>query len=448
MRVPVLIVGGGVSGLAAAYHLPDKHLVIERNSVAGGLAGTTVEGGWCFDWTGHLLHLHDPETSELIKYLLGKNIQKHDRKAWIYSYGVYSRYPFQVNTYPLPGNIKQECVDGLIEAHEKLKQSYDPKQSFAEWSVSTFGMGFSKHFFFPYNRKLWQTDPVDMTAEWVGQFVPRPSIEDVKRGASEDYKAEFGYNASFYYPKRGGMQNLVNGFLKKGKINIQYNTSLHSINCEKHVATVKTTSPNSSKTVTRTIEFDTLINTIPLPELIKRLEDFPDNYKKQALSACKWTTLVCVNIGVNDSSIGDGRHWVYFPEAKYPFYRVGFPHNFSSTVAPKGHGSMYIEVAFPGGSKFSNPEMSEIVFKCTDALKECKIIKSTEQIVTIKPLVIPYAYVIYDHNRTQFVKGFMEDFENLGMYTTGRYGGWRYSFLEKDIQDSIALARRLLVKER
>ena len=40
----------------------------------------------------------------------------------------------------------------------------------------------------------------------------------------------------------------------------------------------------------------------------------------------------------------DGTHWLYFPDGDTPFYRVGFPSNFSDDVAPAGTGSMYVEI--------------------------------------------------------------------------------------------------------
>ena len=45
---------------------------------------------------------------------------------------------------------------------------------------------------------------------------------------------------------------------------------------------------------------------------------------------------------------------VYFPEEKYPFYRIGFPSNFSGSVAPKGCSTMYIEVSYCSSNSIDN----------------------------------------------------------------------------------------------
>lgn len=434
-RVPFLIIGGGVSGLSAAYHLSKQHLLIERESSCGGLARSISDKGFTFDYTGHLLHLHNEDTTKLIRSLLGRNIQKHRRSAWIYSHQVYTPYPYQVNTYRLPEHVKEECIDGLSEALDKLKPSENPRQSFAEWVMARFGMGFAKHFFFPYNRKLWTTDPVNITAEWTGQFVPQPALEEVIKGATTDYDKDFGYNSNFYYPKTGGIGQIADGFLKKGKINIEYETSLFSIVSQDHVATIV----NHKTGEREAVEYEHLINTIPLPELLKRISDLPTklNGMREKL---KWTTVICVNVGVSDPNVGEGKHWVYFPESKFPFYRVGFPHNFSQSVAPAGCGSMYVEVSVPGSVAVTQEKLTDVVFQCVDGLKECGLLKSVDQLVTIKPLVIPYGYVIYNRDRTPTTTLCLSELNALGIHGIGRYGGWKYSFMESDIGEAKALS--------
>src|SRR5207237_3187367 len=58
----------------------------------------------------------DPYVHQLYKLLLGDNVHWQDREAWIYSKGVYTRYPFQGSLYGLPPEVIKECVMGAIEA--------------------------------------------------------------------------------------------------------------------------------------------------------------------------------------------------------------------------------------------------------------------------------------------------------------------------------------------
>src|SRR5258706_15994326 len=108
-HIRTLILGGGMSGLSCAYHLKENYLLWEKSDEPGGLSRSIKQDGFVYDHTGHLLHLRDPYTLKLIPDLLGDNIVSNDRRAWIHSHGVQTRYPYQANLYGLPKKVIQEC---------------------------------------------------------------------------------------------------------------------------------------------------------------------------------------------------------------------------------------------------------------------------------------------------------------------------------------------------
>src|SRR5258706_16227023 len=113
-HVRTLILGGGMSGLSCAYHLKNNYLLVEKSDEPGGLSRSIKQDGFVFDHTGHLLHLRDPYALKLIPQLLGDNLVENQRRAWIYSSGVYTRYPFQAKTYDLPKDVIKDCVHGPV----------------------------------------------------------------------------------------------------------------------------------------------------------------------------------------------------------------------------------------------------------------------------------------------------------------------------------------------
>ena len=158
----VVILGGGLAGLSTALHLQkagwhDYH-ILEKDSRIGGMTRSESVQGFTFDYTGHVLHFKDQANKELVLQLLGENIHFVQRNSWVFSKGVYTRYPFQTNTYGLPKEVIKDCVQGFIEAQYLRANDRDQilaarapspepaEESFEEWIHTHFGRGIGKHF--------------------------------------------------------------------------------------------------------------------------------------------------------------------------------------------------------------------------------------------------------------------------------------------------------------
>lgn len=114
--VECLILGAGPTGLSASYHYGAGSVLVERLPQVGGWCRSLDDGGFCFDYAGHIMFSKDPDVLALYDTLLGDNLHWQDREAWIYSKGVHTRYPFQGALYGLPPDVLKECIVGAVEA--------------------------------------------------------------------------------------------------------------------------------------------------------------------------------------------------------------------------------------------------------------------------------------------------------------------------------------------
>ena len=157
----IVIIGAGLTGLSAAYHLEKQgfynYKIFEKESEPGGLCRSIHQDGFTFDYTGHLLHIGDQYFRSLIQSVVGtKNFNLIKRKSFIFSHDTYTHYPFQVNLRGLPTNIISDCIEGFIN-----KKNYKhplSKTIFYYWALKHFGRGMAKHFFFPYQKKIFCYD--------------------------------------------------------------------------------------------------------------------------------------------------------------------------------------------------------------------------------------------------------------------------------------------------
>jgi protoporphyrinogen oxidase len=411
-RAAVAVLGGGLTGLSASLHLGRAgvaHRLFERDAVAGGHAVTIEERGFRFDRTGHLLHLRDPEMQALASELLRpEQYRKIERRSAVYSHGVYTRYPFQANTFGLPPEVAYECLAGFLQAHFAAHKP-EPK-SFEEFCLVHFGSGISKHFMLPYNARLWGVPPSEVTSEWCQRFVPMPKLEDVLRGAVGAQAPELGYNASFWYPELG-IGAFSDALAKKTPLELSRAPS--SIDLARRVLVFDD----------EEVPFDVLLSSIPLPALLRLLQTVPERVA-EAAGKLRSTHLHYFDLGLSVPN-PNPYHWIYVPEDKYPFYRVGCYSHFSDKLTPPGKSSLYVELA---ERRRPNPERA---FQgVVQGLRELGLLRSERDVELWRLRTIDYAYVIYDHHYRAALDVIEPFLAEQRIISSGRYGGWNYSSME------------------
>lgn len=425
----VVVLGGGLAGLSTLWHLEkagyDRCQLFEKESRVGGLTRSEEVNGFTFDYTGHLLHFKNDAVKQLVFRLLEGNLHTLVRNSWIFSNGVYTRYPFQTNLYGLPAEIVKECILGFIQApaNQTNGRPGQPKSpsseyaSFAGWIEATLGTGIARHFMTPYNEKLWTIPLDELTCEWMGRFVPTTSLEQILEGALSDRSSHAGYNATFSYPLRGGIESLPRAFAASLK-NIHTNHDLTGLDVKHR----RLFFGNGEA-----IPYDVLVTTIPLPTLLGVAREVPVAVR-EACQRLRFTSVYNINLGV-DRNLGD-KHWIYFPEPQYAFYRVGFSHNFSPHQVPAGCGALYAEVAY---SPWKPLDKGWIVERVKADLLKAGILETKDQVLAERCLDIPCAYVIYDHPYRKSVETLRAFTRENGIHAIGRYGAWEYSGMEDAI---------------
>ena len=431
----ILIVGAGLAGLSTAYHLSGlPYRLYEREQEVGGLCRSYKKDGFTFDYTGHLLHFRQAEIKALVERLLEGKLQKHARQSFIYSHRTYTEYPFQVNTFGLPPEVVRECLMGFIATLTNQQAGPPPQdRSFKEWILDNLGEGMAKHFMVPFNEKLWQVSLDELTSDWVSWLVPKPELKDVVNGALGIKGKSFGYNPSFLYPANDGIKVLPESFVP-GIDGITHGAELVEVDTKRRRAIFR----DHSQGGTREERYESLVSTIPVPELVSRCLDFPAPLK-EAAAALRWVSVYNINLGIGREQVSD-KHWIYFPEVEYPFYRAGFPMNFSPSLGPPGCSSMYVEMSH---KPTEHQSAEQLIGQVRAGLEQTGILCPDDELVVSDVKDLHYAYVYFDHHRAQAMPAILAELERRGIYSVGRYGRWEHTSMEDAIGQGKQVAERL-----
>lgn len=431
----IIIVGAGLAGLSTAYHLSGlPYRVYEREEEVGGLCRSYRKDGFTFDYTGHLLHFRQAGVKALVERLLAGKLQKHTRRSFIYSHRTYTEYPFQVNTFGLPPEVIRECLMGFIATLARPVSSVSPEdRTFKQWILDNLGEGMAKHFMVPFNEKLWRVSLDELTSDWVSWLVPKPELTDVLNGALGIKDKAFGYNPSFLYPTMDGIRVLPESFLP-GIDMVGNGMELVEVDTKRRRARFENRRSGESKQE----HYESLVSTIPIPELVRCCRDFPEQLK-EAAEALRWVSVYNVNLGVSRERVSD-KHWIYFPEAEFPFYRAGFPTNFSPSLGRSGCSSMYVEISHRPNEHQSADQLIE---RARSGMERAGILRPDDELVVADVKDLRYAYVYFDRHRARAVPAIVAELERRGIYSIGRYGRWEHTSMEDAIAQGQQLAERL-----
>lgn len=415
MNNKTIILGGGLAGLSACVN--SDGIVYEQRETAGGHARSHTRDGFTFDEGIHVLHTNNDYVLQLME-TINAGLDVKERNAWIQSNGAMTRYPFQANTYGLPANIVKDCLLGFIQNEFNDRARI---QNYQDWIYFMFGKGVAEHFMIPYSKKFWGVDPTELTTDWVNVRHPRPSLEEVVSGAVEDQKRGFGINAVFRYPRKEGFGRIGEALAQKCGDRIRFGMKATAIN----VAAKKVCFNDEAWA-----DYDRLISTLPLPDLLALIPSVPDSVR-EAAAKLRTNSMLVVNLGIARTNISD-KHWIYYLEKEYSFIRISFPGNMAESVCPPGTSAISAEIAY-GHDNLLPASKDEMVDRVVQDLIRAKIISTDDRIVFSDIIDIKYGYVIFDRDRQPAVDMIHGYLKSIGIIPCGRYGMWAYLWSDEAI---------------
>ncbi len=186
-------------------------------------------------------------------------------------------------------------------------------------------------------------------------------------------------------------------------------------------------------------EYENLISTIPLPELLKKIEVIQDNIS-QLIPKLKYNSVHCMNLCLNKIN-NHNFHWLYFPQWDIPFSRLFFSSNFSNNNSPKGKSTCSALVTYNPESKFDPLKFER---QSIQSLIELGFLKNESEIEKSIPLNIKYGFPLPTIGLLDCLEIIQCFLKENNIYSIGRYGEWKYAGIEHAIEDGKKIANHLI----
>jgi protoporphyrinogen oxidase len=408
----ILIVGAGVTGLSVANFLTrDDYLILDKEQEVGGYCRTIKQDGFVWDYSGHFFHFRDDKIKE---YLLSRmdrtRIIEVAKSSKIYYKGTLIDFPFQKNIHQLP---KEEFIECLYDLYFREENDCS---DFRHMLISRFGKAISEKFLIPYNEKVYACDLRFLDKDAMGRFFPHADVGQIIRNFR--YRDNASYNSTFTYARGGAFEYIKSLLQRLDPAKIALREELLEVDVGKKLAV----------TSNRTIHFDALVTTIPLPRFMKlaRLDYDPSIYS--------YSKVAVFNLGFDKK--GDSKnHWIYYPQKDISFYRIGYYDN----IFGDARMSLYVEIGLKANARVTRERLLPVVL---DDLRKVGVISNhvlvSDSFVELDPAYVHINKVCENDRKLKF-----QLLKTHDIYSIGRYGGWRYCSIEDNIIEAQQIAREL-----
>lgn len=449
---PIVILGAGVAGLAAAWKLSAlgrRVVVLERAEQIGGLAATVTFGPASLDLGSHRIHpSYFPEALDLLQRLLGDELLRVPRRGFVRLNGRFADYPPSLIDFigALGGPQAMRCAVslGASRLRRLTRREHDDSSSYEGHLVRRVGRRAYEIFYAPYVRKLYGLEGGDVSARAARMRIttgsPLTALRQMMPFAKNGTNGSNG-GAYFYYPARG-FGSIGDALLREAtSFGAQVRTGVT-------VATLETASVGGLEVVLGhgggedRIAAAAVVSTIPIAQLVDLIRPAPPEAVREAARALRWRGIRLLQVRVARARCLAGETY-YFPEDRYIFGRVSEPSQYSPAFARENETALNLEViCTPGDDLWSLDDETFYLRVAADAEKLSLF--DPREVLAHRSLRIPNVYPVYDRAAERNLERTLGWVESIGhLYSIGRGGMFLHANTDHSIYLGLRVAERL-----
>jgi protoporphyrinogen oxidase len=438
-EAPIVVVGTGFAGFGAGHRLEaagQPYVVYDRNAYIGGhTASHELPGGFVFDQGPHVSFAKDERIQQILADAVGGRFEDVRIGLDNYWQGRILTHPVQVNLHGLPPDLIVRILLDLV-AVSAGPADEPPPADYETWLRRSFGDTFAETFPMTYGHKYHTTPMSNLTTDWLGPRMYRPSLAEALHGAlSTAPVRDLHYVTHFRYPTEGGYQAYLSSWIGRSDVRLEHEI----VGIDPRTRTIRFANGDSAA-------YGELISSIPLPELVPRIDGAPEAVLVAARRLA-FSSVVLVNLGIDRAGIGGETHIRYVYDEDIPFSRISFPHRLSPRVVPDGASAIQVEWYFSDKYRPLAASPDSLIEPTVTHLRSMGVIEAGDRVLVSEARLARYANVIYDHERAAAVATIHGFLDEVGIRLCGRYGEWNHlwtdeSFLSGERAAEAALGGR------
>lgn len=441
----VVVLGAGLSGLAAAFELSKAGftvVVLEKDKQIGGLAKTITHNGFKFDTGPHRWYTKNNKVNLWMLNLLKKEIIRVPRLTRIYFDKKFFYYPIRLlNALSGIGVRKAfSAVSDYLLSRIRYRVFKPRLATMEDGYIMQFGKTLYETFFQRYSEKLWGRDCREISIDWVGQRTRGLNIVTILKETIFKSKNIVSLVDEFSYPSEG-----IGRLSEKMKEEIEKNGG--SVITESKVIRI-----NHKENRVISIELDNkkrvagdlFISSIPLSDLVYSfIPRVKGNIQKLA-DKLGYRDEVQVTLFIAKKHITRDT-WIYIHPKEIPYMRLMEMDNWSSKLDPQGKTAVVFEIACNQGDKIWNSGDKELIKLVSNSFVNEFGLIGKKDIVGGYVHRVEKEYPVYHlgyREDTKSIKDHLKRFSNLQII--GRNGVFRYNNMDHSIEMGLYAAWNII----
>ena len=434
---PVLVIGGGPAGLTAAYRLAqagDPVIVVEQDSVVGGISRTVERDGWRFDIGGHRFFTKVVPVEEFWHEVLpDEDFLLRPRMSRIFYGGKYYDYPIKLGNALSNLGVLEAIRCGLSFLWVRVRPPKD-QSTLEGYIVSNYGWRLYDHFFKTYNEKVWGVSASELSADWGAQRIKGMSLWNA---VWEPIRSSFGKRRDkssqvtslieeFQYPKYGpGMmwERCTEQIVGMGGT-VRMETSATAVHVEDGRAVAVTVEHDGTP---ERVEVDHVISSMPFTALARVVDPPVPAEVQAAADDLHYRDFLTIALVVPEDR-GFPDNWIYIHA---PDVKVGRIQNFGSWspyLVKDGRTCLGMEYFVFEGDELWTMSDDDLVALGTKELAAIGLVDPSD-VEAGYVVRMPKAYPVYDDTYRDNVEVIRRWFEAHApnVHPVGRNGMHKYN---------------------